>query len=130
MLTLRTIRLALWLAPLLLLAAGCGGGETGRPADANQAEVALNAVLEAWKQGGSPAELSSRAVPIHVTDADWDGGHRLMAYRTCGEPRLVGFDMSYPVQLELKSPNGKTVKKTAVYVVTTSPRTLVLRQEG
>ena len=29
--------------------------------------------------------------------------------------------MNYPVVLELKSPKGKSVKKTAVYTVTTRP---------
>ena len=38
--------------------------------------------------------------------------------------------MNYPVTLELKTPKGKSVKKAAVYTVTTSPQLLVLRQEG
>ena len=38
--------------------------------------------------------------------------------------------MNYPVVLELKSPKGDSVKKTAVYTVTTSPELLVSRQEG
>ena len=38
--------------------------------------------------------------------------------------------MNYPVVLELKSPKGKSVKKNAVYTVTTRPELLVSRQEG
>jgi hypothetical protein len=38
--------------------------------------------------------------------------------------------MNYPVLLELKNPKGSTVKKKAVYTITTSPEVLILRQEG
>lgn len=117
-----------WLAGVLLLATGCG--QSGRPADPGTAETALHAALDAWKAGASPADLARRSAPIHVSDVDWNGGLRLVAYKAGDAGRLVGFDMSYPVVLQLKGPRGKVVTKTAVYVVTTSPQLLVLRQEG
>jgi hypothetical protein len=38
--------------------------------------------------------------------------------------------MNYSVLLELKSAKGGSIKKNAVYTVTTRPRILVARQEG
>jgi hypothetical protein len=38
--------------------------------------------------------------------------------------------MTYPVVLEMENPKGKSVKKNAVYTVTTRPELLVSRQEG
>ena len=61
---------------------------------------------------------------------DWKGGFRLVGYKADADGKLVGYDMNYPVVLELKSPKGKSVKKNAVYTVTTSPELLISRQEG
>ena len=78
-------------------------------------------MLDAWKAGETPEDLAKRSPPIHVKDVDWSGGFRLVSYKAGDEGKLVGYDMNYPVVLELKSPKGKSVKKTAVYTVTTQP---------
>jgi hypothetical protein len=119
-----------WLAGALLLTFGCGIGQSPPTSDATKAEQILNNVLDAWKGGEKPDALAQRTPPIHVADVEWKDGFRLISYRPVGEGRLVGFDMSYPVALELKAPNGAILKKDAVYVVTTQPKVLVLRQEG
>ncbi len=121
-----------WLAGLLwaLTVAGCGSGLSATPADATRAEQVLHEALDAWKAGATQADLAGRADPIQVTDLDWKNGFRLVRYQSAGEGRLVGFDMSYPVVLELKSPKGKTVKRKAIYVVSTAAVPLILRQEG
>lgn len=54
----------------------------------------------------------------------------MVGYDAGAEGRRVGYDMNYPVVLELKNPQGRLVKKNAVYTVTTSPELVVLRQEG
>jgi hypothetical protein len=114
----------------LISTCGCGASSGAQAADPDQAQTALRAALDAWKAGGKPADLESHAPSIHVKDADWNDGFRLVSYRAGDEGKLVGFDMNYPVVLELKSPKGKAVKKQAVYTVTTRPQVLVLRQEG
>jgi hypothetical protein len=91
---------------------------------------ALQSVLDAWKAGERPEDLEKLTPPIHVKDADWKGGFFLVSYKADQEGRLVGYDMNYPVVLELKDPRGKPVKKTAVYSITTRPSLLVARQEG
>ena len=65
-----------------------------------------------------------------MKDKDWNEGYQLVSYQAGEGGKLVGYDMNCPVVLELKSPKGKSVKKTAVYTITTRPETLVSRQEG
>jgi hypothetical protein len=119
-----------WVAGALLISSGCGTGGTAHPADATQARETLHAVLDAWKAGEKPEDLSKRTPPIHAKDVDWSGGFRLVSYTAGDAGKLVGYDMNYPVVLELKSPKGTSVKKNAVYTVTTRPELLVARQEG
>src|SRR3954451_19749493 len=88
-------------AALLAGASGCDLCGGPRPADADRAQTTLRAALDAWVAGAAPADLERRADPIHVADAEWSGGLRLVGYRADGAGRLVGFDMTYPVVLEL-----------------------------
>ena len=87
-------------------------------------------MLDAWKAGEKPEALENLTTPIHVKDADWRGGFLLVGFKADQEGKLVGFDMNYPVVLELKNPKGTAVKKTAVYSISTRPDLRVTRQEG
>ena len=119
-----------WLAglPLLtLVAVGCG--QSASPSDPAEGRKALLAVLDAWKGGEKPTALAQRAPSIHVTDGDWMSGLRLQRYKAIDDGRLVGSDVNYNVLLELKTAKGKSVKRDAVYAVTTRPLVLVLRQD-
>jgi hypothetical protein len=119
-----------WLAGSMIVLSGCGARESAHQADPTQAQETLHTVLDLWKSGGMPEELEKRTPPIHVKDLDWAGGFKLVAYQDGTEGKLVGYDMNYPVVLELESPKGKSVKKNAIYTVTTQPGLLVSRQEG
>jgi hypothetical protein len=119
-----------WLAGSLIVLAGCGAGGAAEQADPAKAQEALRAVLDAWKSGAKLQELEKRTPPIHVKDLDWVGGFKLTSYQADASGKLAGYDMTYPVVLELESPKGKSVKKNAVYTITTGPRLLVSRQEG
>jgi len=85
-------------------------------------------MLDAWKGGQKPDILAQQTPAIHAFDGDWKSGHVLQNYRADDEGTLVGSDLSYSVDLELKTPRGKVTKKTAVYAVTTHPQLMVLRQ--
>src|SRR3954466_4789603 len=113
--TLLTVRL--WWLPgaLLLLMSGCGSSGSAFEADPAKAQETLRAVLDAWKAGEKPENLETRTPPIRVRDLDWQDGFTLVDYYAENSGRLVGYDMNYPVVLELKNPKGATVKKTAVY---------------
>jgi hypothetical protein len=119
-----------WLAGSLIILSGCGAGGAAERADPAQAQDALHAVLDAWKAGEKPEDLEKRTPPIHVKDLDWAGGFKLVGYQADAAGKLAGYDMTYPVVLEMENPKGKSVKKNAVYTVTTRPELLVSRQEG
>jgi hypothetical protein len=89
---------------------------------------ALLAALDACTGGEPPDALAKRSPPIRVSDGDWMSGTHLQGYRADDEGKLVGSDVSYSVELELKNAKGKVSKKTAVYAVTTRPQLMVLRQ--
>jgi hypothetical protein len=125
-----------WLAGIpvlilvLILALVLGGcGQSARTSDQEEGRKALQTVLEAWKSGAKPDAFAQQTPSIHASDGDWKSGLALQDYRTADEARLVGTDLNYAVDLELKTPRGKVVKKTAVYAVTTYPQLLVLRMD-
>jgi hypothetical protein len=119
-----------WLAGSLIILSGCGAGGAAEQADPAKAQETLRSVLDAWKSGEKLEDLEKRTSPIHVKDLDWVGGFKLIGYQADSAGKLVGYDMTYFVVLELESPKGKSVKKNAVYTVSTRPELLVSRQEG
>jgi hypothetical protein len=130
MIGIMRIAATLSVAGLLLTASGCGAGGTPETADSAQAQAALRAALESWKSGQKPEDLARQSPPIHVKDADWDGGFRLVDFRADAQGKLAGYDVNYAVVLELKSPKGVPIKKNAVYTITTRPELVIARQEG
>ena len=120
---------SLLLVGVLTLASGCGG--TPAAADADQARQTLIAALDAWKRGETPEALAARSPAIHVSDTDWKAGATLTSYEAADSARAAGYDLSFSVVLELKGPKAKvSTKSNAVYVVSTYPKALVLRQEA
>ena len=115
---------------VLFMTSGCGAGNNGPQADPNEAEKTVKYVLDAWKKGEKLADVSKREPGIVINDMDWSLGHKLVSYKPSAEARVAGNDMQYPVELELKSPKGRIVKKQAIYNISTTPQKLVLRQDG
>lgn len=115
---------------LLGLASGCGSAPAGPQADPNEAQNTMKLVLDAWKSGQNPSQFSQKSPDIVIQDSDWTLGLKLVSYQTQNDVRLAGNDVHYPVTLELKSPKGRVVKKHAVYLISTSPKKLVLRHNG
>ena len=114
---------------LLVLALVLGGGcapSAARASDPDEGRKALQVMLDAWKGGSKPDALAQQNPSIHASDGDWKSGHVLQDYRA-DEGKLVGSDLNYAVELELKNPKGRVTRKTAVYAVTTHPQLLVLR---
>ena len=87
-------------------------------------------ILEALGVWDSVADQCGVIRAIHVSDADWSSGATLTTYEAADSARPAGYDLSFSVVLELKGPKAKVATKSnAVYVVTTHPKALVLRQE-
>ena len=107
---------------------GCGES-SATPSDPAKAVVALKSVLERWKAGDTPQSLAGGTPTIKVVDLDWEQGYKLVDYKA-DDGYLAGYDMNYKVALQLKSPKGKMIKRTAIYTVSTHPDVMVQRQEG
>jgi hypothetical protein len=119
------------LAALLSLTLELGGGcsPSARPSDPEEGRKALQAMLDAWRGGAKPDAFALQNPSIHASDGDWRSGLVLRNYRAEAEGKLVGSDLNYAVELELKNAKGRVTKKNAVYAVTTHPQLLVLRTD-
>ncbi len=108
---------------------GCSGeGQRAAPVDPPRAREALRAVLDNWKDGGTPASLKSASPPIVVQDFDWEAGARLIEYRVLDDGKDDDANLRIPVELTLRDPRGKDVQKRVSYVVGTSPTITVFRE--
>lgn len=128
--TLRTVLSMVSIGLVLGLTSGCGSAPAGPQADPDLAQKTMKQVLDAWKSGQRPSQFLEKSPDLVIQDSDWALGLKLVSYQTQSDVRLAGNDVHYPVTLELKSPKGRLVKKHAVYLISTSPKKLVLRQDG
>jgi hypothetical protein len=107
--------------------AGCSGSQRAAPVDASRARVALKTALDGWKKGEAASALKDGSPPIVVQDLDWLAGAKLVDYQVAGEGKEVEANLHVPVDLTLRTPQGKEVKKSVSYVVGTSPYLTVFR---
>jgi hypothetical protein len=111
---------------LLAMLAGCGGsGAT--PADADTARSALQTALEAWKND-SLERLARAAQPIIFNDHDVRAGRMLLDYKIHSDDRF-GNAVRCPVVLSLRDKQGRTFEKRISYLVDTSPKIVIVRED-
>ena len=111
-----------------LLLAGCGSSLPAA-SDPSQAQelVLTRAARRLEARATRPARLATPAV--RVNDREWADGSTLEAYELQGDGQPLGLNVQQTVALQLKTPAGKSVKKTVNYVVTTGSYPLVMRQD-
>lgn len=109
----------------LCLLAGCGKGSLP-PVDIDQAEPALQAALEAWKGGKTQEELVNQTPSILMNEDDWRLGKRLLDYKM-EKGALSGRQVRCRVQIKLQDRDGKTVERSAIYMIDTLPRIVIVR---
>lgn len=114
---------------VLGLVAGCSGGSgpAAGPVDAPKAREALKTALDGWKRGAKPESFASASPAMTVQDMDWQAGAKLVAYEVKGDGQEFGPNLNIPVDLTIRSPQGKESKKSVSYVVGTSPIVTVFR---
>src|SRR5882762_1476053 len=108
-----------------MLLLGCGGASKPQPADPEQARMALRVALDVWQKGGAAESLKDRRPALIVVDYEWRSGYRLVRYQVEKDEPL-GADLRCHVKLSLQNNRGKSVQKTAVYSVGTSPALTVM----
>jgi hypothetical protein len=110
---------------LLFFLIGCGTPSVR--VDAGTAQESLTLVLDRWKEGKKPADLLEESPPIEVQELEWSNGAKLLEYEIISDDQSAGQGLVAWVKLKLSSEGGKTIEKTAKYVVNTSPDVRVLR---
>lgn len=104
---------------LLLLVAGCGGGETqALPLDKELARSSIQKALEAWQSGKKPADLRPE---ITIGDPAWDAGRPLKSFQILrDEETSDGSNLHIRVQRMFGDGGDKSESKV-IYIVGTSP---------
>jgi hypothetical protein len=113
---------------VLPAAGGCSSGPGHAPVDAGKARETLRAALESWKRGDRSDALQAGSPPIYVIDAEWQAGAKLVEYQVTGDGEGKDAHLFCPVQLTLREPGGKVVKKEVTYVISTAPNLTVSRK--
>jgi hypothetical protein len=124
---------SLWAAAVLVAVSGvvgCGPPDYRPPAATQPADAqsALVAALDAWKEGASVESLREPPSPMYVGDEDWQAGAKLAHYKIAGEGEPAGLNVVYPVVVEVQS-NGRRQKKAVRYRVTTEPVINIMRSD-
>ena len=117
--------LALTIGLTILALAGCGRG-LDPEADRSVADKALRTALEAWKTGKSQADLEKEQPSIIMNEDDWRVGKRLLDFKT-EESAISGRQVRCRVQIKLQDKDGKTANRSAVYIIDTTPRIVIVR---
>jgi hypothetical protein len=110
-------------AIFLFLGTSCGGPSMNLSAD--RARTALEASLNAWREGKRPGNIEGTDPPVHVADNEWTNGLKLASFEILGEQPSES-DKRFNVKLAHSAP-AKTVE--AVYVVLGASPIAVFREE-
>lgn len=109
------------------LAAGCGGPGVPPPVDPAEAGRQLTAALDAWKQGEAFGTLAARSPPVVFNEPLWEGGTKLLAYEL-GPVEMNGRQARCTAKLSLKGQDGKASERSIGYVIDTTPRVVIVRE--
>lgn len=117
-----------WLAAIIALV-GCRGGSSVKASGSeDQVKQAVQQMLDAWKSGSQLSEFAASHPEIVVADEDWQDGAVLSAYKLIEPATLNGSHWRQKAELQLKS-KGKSQKTGAIYAVTLSEKTSILRSD-
>lgn len=118
-------RMILILILALGLLPGCGR-KLDADADPEMGDKALRTALEAWKSGKSPGDLEKEHPSIIMNEDDWRMGKRLLDFKM-EKGSLSGRQVRCRVRIKLQDKDGKTVERSAVYIIDTIPRIVIVR---
>ena len=116
----------------LVLAGACGCANRGNdyfiPKEA-AARDALEAALNAWKNGERPGKIAGASVPIEVADSRWLAGQKLSSFEIIQEDPSDSGMRWFTVKLNVQSGKGKSGSQTVRYVVVGKDPLWVYREE-
>jgi hypothetical protein len=108
---------------LLLVVPSCGGPSMNPKAD--RARTALEASLNAWREGKKPGDIAGTDPPVQAVDNDWTNGRKLASFEVLREQPSEN-DKRFVVKLTYASPAATA---EAVYVVVGASPIAVFREE-
>jgi hypothetical protein len=97
---------------LLAALAGCGGGNAPLPS-ASEARTALQAALDAWKDGKPASSLAESKPPVEAVDHDWVAGKALESF-VIGEETSGDGNKTFATSITLK---GSTAPQDVRYMI-------------
>ena len=109
----------------LILLTGPSCGEPAMNPSTDQARAALEAALNAWREGKRPGNIEGTDPPVQAVDNDWTNGRKLIAYEVLSEKPSES-DKRFAVKLRYKAPAPEI---EAVYVVLGVSPIAVFREE-
>ena len=108
---------------ILLAVPSCGGPSMNPPAD--RARVALEAALNAWREGKKPGMIAGTDPPVQVADNEWTNGRKLAGFEILREQPSEA-DKRFVVKLTHAAPAASV---EAVYIVLGVSPIAVFREE-
>jgi hypothetical protein len=91
----------------LAVCAGCSGkGYDKYIPSEDKARQALEAALNAWRDGKKPGPVEGAPMPVQVVDSEWRAGKKLQSYEIIGEEPNEG-PRVFSVRLTLQRPTGQ-----------------------
>ncbi len=113
----------------LLALSGCGPSPPDSSDPAKATEL-LTRFLEGWKSGQTLAEFQAANTDMTIADRHWKAGVKLQSYDAISPPGVSGYDVQFRVKLATIDAAGKPRTVDAVYNVSTTPKLVVVRNEG
>jgi len=116
-----------WVAFIAL--AGCKSGDSIQATgNEDQAKLAVQLMLDAWKSGKQLTEFAALHPELVVADEDWQSGSVLAGYKLLEPAVLSGSHWRQKTELQLKG-KGKSKPAVAIYDVTLGKKTVILRSD-
>jgi hypothetical protein len=111
----------------LVVCAGCWarGNDKYIPSE-DKARQALEATLNAWRDGKKPGAIDGAPVAVQAVDTKWLAGQQLASYEIVGEEANEG-PRAFSVKLTMKKPAGKRL--TVRYLVVGKEPLWVYRED-
>lgn len=107
---------------------GCGSSSPD-PSDPEVGRGLLQETLDAWKRGDA-LEAYQGSSSVVVIDPAWKKGGQLSDFEIQGDSTHSGFDVQFKVKLNMKNAGGAAKTQKALFLVSTTPRKVVMRGEG
>jgi hypothetical protein len=109
---------------VLLVGSSCGGPNMNPQAD--RARSALEASLNAWRDGKKPGNIEGTDPPVQAIDNDWTNGRKLSAFEILREEASES-DKRFVVKLTYATPPAAAAE--SVYIVVGVSPIAVFREE-